>query len=144
MSILNVPIQLNRNNGAVSSKLLDGEPFFDSSTNTLYIYSDRSMSKDVNITGNSKSTSSLTSTQSKQLFNVNNTADDIMYVGGLNVKKLTNTNTNFLLDAESRDVKISGVKIQNQRLTTLTHGEMYGTELPKTGEKGQLFFKIAQ
>ena len=52
MSILNVPIQLNRNNGGPLSQLLDGEPFFDLSTNTLYIYGSVSKLTTVNISGN--------------------------------------------------------------------------------------------
>lgn len=144
MSILNVPIQLNRNNGGPLSQLLDGEPFFDLSTNTLYIYSNVSKLTTVSISGNSKSTSSLRSSHSRQLFEVDNTTlNDFIYVGGLKMEKLGTGNTNFVLDAESRNVQISNVKIQNQRLTTLS-SEMYGNDFPKSPKIGQLFFKLAQ
>lgn len=146
MSILNVPIQLNRYNGAASGELLDGEPFFDLSTNTLYIYSSISNSRHVSITGSSNSTNKLTSRHSRQLFDVDNTTpNDFIYVGGLKIEKFSTGNIDFLLDAEGRDVQISDVKIQNQRLTTLS-SEMYGKDFPRTPKPkiGQLFFKLAQ
>lgn len=143
MSILNVPIQLNRYNGAVWGELLDGEPFFDLSTNTLYIYSSISKLTSVSITGNSKSTNSLTSRLGRQLFEVNNnTPNEFIYVGGLNIQRLSQNSNRFLLAAQDRDITIDSVKLQNQRSTTLS-SEMYGKDFPGSPKKGQLFFKLA-
>ena len=143
MSILNVPIQLNRYNGAAYGELLDGEPFFDLSTNTLYIYSSISKLTSVSITGISKSTNSLTSRLGRQLFEVNNnTPNEFIYVGGLNIQRLSQHSNRFLLAAQDRDITIDSVKLQNQRLTTLS-SEMYGKDFPGSPKNGQLFFKLA-
>lgn len=133
MSILNVPIQINRGNTSpLISSLSIGEPYFDTQANTLYIKSNDSVIK-VNITGESNSTRTLVSNSGLFNFNI---ATSTCSVGGFDIS--TNKWT-----ASSSNVTVGNMKVDDLRTTILT-SEMYGRSFPANPSNGQLFFKLAE
>ena len=128
MSILNVPIQLNR--GTSVPKLKEGEPFFNTSNNYLYIGGTKV--SDVNISGESAKTLSIKN--SNGLFDLSvsaSTAD----IGGFKVSSGSWVSLTML--------NISGIRPSNVGKTVL-NTEMYGKTFPSNPVKGQLFFKLAE
>lgn len=128
MSILNVPIQLNR--GTSVPKLKEGEPFFNTSNNYLYIGGTKV--SDVNISGESAKTLSIKN--SNGLFDLSasaSTAD----IGGFKVSSDSWVSLTML--------NISGIRPGNVGKTVL-NTEMYGKTFPSNPVKGQLFFKLAE
>ena len=128
MSILNVPIQLNR--GTSVPKLKEGEPFFNTSNNYLYIGGTKV--SDVNISGESAKTLSIKN--SNGLFDLSasaSTAD----IGGFKVSGDSWVSLTML--------NISGIRPSNVGKTVL-NTEMYGKTFPSNPVKGQLFFKLAE
>lgn len=156
MSILNVPIQLNRGTSTsfevTNLPLSEGEPYFNLSNNTLYIKSSSSI--DINISGYSDQTRKLEFT-TPQLFTANATSSKLN-VGGFNVQpNTTNTQYTFSPGNSNNVITISDFKINALRSiilrsysssTTLGPG-VYGTksqmESIKNPQKGQLFFALA-
>lgn len=128
MSILNVPVQINR--GTSVPKLKEGEPFFNTSNNYLYIGGTKV--SDVNISGESAKTLSIKN--SNGLFDLSvsaSTAD----IGGFKVSSGSWVSLTML--------NISGIRPSNVGKTVL-NTEMYGKTFPSNPVKGQLFFKLAE
>lgn len=128
MSILNVPVQINR--GTSVPKLKEGEPFFNTSNNYLYIGGTKV--SDVNISGESAKTLSIKN--SNGLFDLSAsayTAD----IGGFKVSSGSWVSLTML--------NISGIRPSNVGKTVL-NTEMYGKTFPSNPVKGQLFFKLAE
>ena len=133
MSILNVPIQINRGTTSPLIRSLSiGEPYFDTQANTLYIKSNDSVIK-VNISGESNSTRALISNSGLFNFIIDTSTCSI---GGFNIS--TNKWT-----ASSSNVTVGNMKVNDLRTTILT-SEMYGRNFPANPSNGQLFFKLAE
>lgn len=128
MSILNVPIQLNR--GTSVPKLKEGEPFFNTSNNYLYIGGTKV--SDVNISGESAKTLSIKN--SNGLFDLSASAPTAD-IGGFKVSSDSWVSLTML--------NISGIRPSNVGKTVL-NTEMYGKTFPSNPVKGQLFFKLAE
>lgn len=128
MSILNVPIQLNR--GTSVPKLKEGEPFFDTSNNYLYVGGTKV--SDVNITGESAKTLSIKN--SNGLFDLSASASSAN-IGGFKVSSGSWVSSTMLT--------VSGIRPSNVGKTVL-NAEMYGRTFPSNPVKGQLFFKLAE
>lgn len=128
MSILNVPIQLNR--GTSVPKLKEGEPFFNTSNNYLYIGGTKV--SDVNISGESAKTLSIKN--SNGLFDLSVSAS-IADIGGFKVSNGSWVSLTMLT--------VSGIRPSNVGKTVL-NTEMYGKTFPSNPVKGQLFFKLAE
>lgn len=128
MSILNVPIQLNR--GTSVPKLKEGEPFFNTSNNYLYIGGTKV--SDVNISGQSAKT--LRIVNNNGLFDLSATGSTAT-IGGFKVSSGSWTSATMLT--------ISGIRPSNVGKTVL-NTEMYGKTFPSNPVKGQLFFKLAE
>ena len=128
MSILNVPIQLNR--GTSVPKLKEGEPFFNTSNNYLYIGGTKV--SDVNISGQSAKT--LRIVNNNGLFDLSATGSTAT-IGGFKVSSGSWTSVTMLT--------ISGIRPSNVGKTVL-NAEMYGSKFPSNPVKGQLFFKLAE
>ena len=131
MSVLNVPIQINRGESNPSlTNLSEGELYCNLSTSTLFMKA--STSVDVNITGQSNSSKNLISNQNLFDFNIDKSSFSI---GGFTV-------TNSLWDS-LYGVTLNKIKITNLGKTILT-SEMYGKNFPSNPSHGQLFFKLAE
>ena len=128
MSILNVPIQLNR--GTSVPKLKEGEPFFNTSNNYLYIGGTKV--SDVNISGQSART--LRIVNNNGLFDLSATGSTAT-IGGFKVSSGSWTSATMLT--------ISGIRPSNVGKTVL-NAEMYGSKFPSIPVKGQLLFKLAE
>ena len=128
MSILNVPIQLNR--GTSVPKLKEGEPFFNTSNNYLYIGGTKV--SDVNISGQSAKT--LRIVNNNGLFDLSATGSTAN-IGGFKVSSGSWKSATMLT--------ISGIRPSNVGKTVL-NAEMYGSKFPSNPVKGQLFFKLAE
>ena len=128
MSILNVPIQLNR--GTSVPKLKEGEPFFNTSNNYLYVGGTKI--SDVNITGESSKTLSIKN--SNGLFDLS-AASSSANIGGFKVSSGSWVSSTMLT--------VSGIRPSNVGKTVL-NTEMYGRTFPSNPVKGQLFFKLAE
>lgn len=139
LSTLNVPIQINRGNSAPNqNNLLEGEPYFDLSTQTLYISNGSSVNINVS---SSNSTSRLAQKSNTDIFSFNS-ENTYCYIGGLHVS--VDSNLNYELSSQSRrNVTLDGVYLSDQRVVTLRSGEMYGNSFPANPKVGQLFFKFA-
>ena len=116
MSILNVPVQINR--GTSVPKLKEGEPFFNLSHNYLYIGGTKV--SDINISGQSDRTLRI----------VNNNG-----IGVFQISSESWTSPELLTN--------SGIRPSNVGKTVL-NTEMYGKTFPSNPVKGQLFFKLAE
>lgn len=125
MSILNVPVQINR--GTSVPPLKEGEPFFNLSNNYLYIGG-----TDVNISGQSAKT--LRIVNNKGLFDLSAT-EPVANIGGFQVSSGSWVSSTMLT--------ISGIRPSNVGKTVLST-EMYGKTFPSSPVKGQLFFKLAE
>lgn len=142
MSVLNVPLQINRGNytTSTSSSLLEGEPFLDSITGTLYVKSIRN--SDVSITGKSGSTNRLYNINNSWMFNFDATNPSSCTIGGYKVDYIIEgTKTRFQFYPQT-DIIINSTQLRRLETTTLSNS-MYGTSLPSSGEDGQLFFLIS-
>lgn len=128
MSILNVPIQLNR--GTSVPKLKEGEPFFNTSNNYLYIGGTKV--SDVNISGESAKTLSIKNSNGLFYLSASASTADI---GGFKVSSDSWVSLTML--------NISGIRPSNVGKTVL-NTEMYGKTFPSNPVKGQLFFKLAE
>ena len=128
MSILNVPIQLNR--GTSVPKLKEGEPFFNTSNNYLYIGGTKV--SDVNISGQSAKT--LRIVNNNGLFDLSATGSTAS-IGGFQISSKSWTSPEL--------ITISGIRPSNVGKTVLNK-EMYGKTFPSNPVKGQLFFKLAE
>lgn len=132
LSILNVPVQINRGSQVpTSSMLLEGEPFLNVTTGTLYIRSNSGV--DINISGQSYSTQSLQHTSGLFNFNINSSSCSI---AGFDI-----TSNNWR--ATSSSVTVRNMRVSELRTTVLTT-EMYGRSFPANPTNGQLFFKLAE
>lgn len=142
MSVLNVPIQINRGtfDSTIRSNLKDGEPFFDLDSNTLYIKDSNSYT--VNISGNSERTNKLYNINNSWMFSFDATNPSSCTIGGYRVDYIIEgTKTRFQFYPQT-DIIINSTQLRRLETTTLSNS-MYGTSLPSSGEDGQLFFLIS-
>lgn len=131
VSILNVPIQLNRGNVSPSiNSLYEGEPYFNLSTNSLYIKSNSKI--DVNITGQSNSTATLKSKNNLFNFDINQNS---CLIGGFTISE---NSWNASITTNINNIRIGNLG------TTILSSEMYGKTFPSNPSNGQLFFKLAE
>lgn len=128
MSILNVPVQINR--GTSVPKLKEGEPFFNLSNNYLYIGGTKV--SDINISGQSDRT--LRIVNNNGLFDLSAT-ESTASIGGFHISSESWTSPEL--------ITISGIRPSNVGKTVL-NTEMYGKTFPSNPVKGQLFFKLAE
>lgn len=128
MSILNVPIQINR--GTSVPKLLEGEPFLNISNNYLYVGGTKV--SDINISGESARTLSIVNNNG--IFNLSATSPTATF-GGFTVSSNSWNASSF--------VTVSSIRPSNVGKTVL-NTEMYGRTFPSNPVKGQLFFKLAE
>ena len=128
MSILNVPVQINR--GTSVPALKEGEPFFNLSDNYLYVGGTKI--SDVNISGQSAKT--LRIVNNNGLFDLSATGSTAS-IGGFQVSPGS--------WASSTMLTVSGIRPSNVGKTVL-NTEMYGKTFPSNPVKGQLFFKLAE
>lgn len=146
MSVLNVPIQINRGTFSLSvgNELAIGEPFFNLDSNTLYIKSSDSNLCTVNITGNSTSTSSMRNRVSNNLYDF---TEQFSYctLGGYHITRtaLTANSEVFTYSPTTNaSIIINSPQVRTLGITTLSNS-MYGRSLPSSGSNGQLFFLIS-
>ena len=128
MSILNVPVQINR--GTSVPHLNEGEPFFDLSDNYLYVGGTKV--SDINISGQSAKT--LRIVNNNGLFDLSAT-ESTASIGGFQISSESWTSPGL--------ITISGIRPSNVGKTVL-NTEMYGKTFPSNPVKGQLFFKLAE
>lgn len=128
MSILNVPVQLNR--GTSVPALKEGEPFFNLSDNYLYVGGTKI--SDINISGQSAKT--LRIVNNNGLFDLSATGSTAS-IGGFQVSSGSWESLTMLT--------VSGIRPSNVGKTVLST-EMYGKTFPSNPVKGQLFFKLAE
>lgn len=146
MSVLNVPIQINRGTFSLSvgNELAVGEPFFNLDSNTLYIKGSDSNLCTVNITGNSTSTSSMRNRVSNNLYDF---TEQLSYctLGGYRITRTALTASSELFTyspTTSASIIINSPQVRTLGITTLSNS-MYGKSLPSNGFNGQLFFLIS-
>lgn len=146
MSVLNVPIQINRGtfNLSVGSGLAVGEPFFNLDSNTLYIKGSDSNLCTVNITGNSTSTSSMRNGVSSNLYDF---TEQLSYctLGGYHITRTAISASSEVFSyrpVTSASIIINSPQVRTLGITTLSNS-MYGRSLPRNGFNGQLFFLIS-
>lgn len=140
MSVLNVPIQINRgNSGIASTYLKEGEPYINLSNKVLYVGG--GSDPHVNISGYSATTNNLTYESDSHLVSLDRYSGP-QYLGGFQIRSTATNVYSFQPVNTSVYVTLSGMYINNLRTTTLMAGEMYGNNFPSNPVTGQLFFKI--
>ena len=137
--ILNVPIQLNRGSSNTPS-LSDGEPYFNTNTQTLFIQGAKGIQ--VNITGDSASTGKLVSNQNSNFISLNRDSSTLN-LGGLYFSYRGSSEYSAMPVLDTINFTLGSIKLSDVRTTTLRQEEMYGTSFPSNPIKGQLFFKFA-
>lgn len=134
MSELKVPIQLNRGN-SLPTDLKEGEPFLILGSMTLSIKGASDTA--VNIEGYSQFTHNIINKNGLFSFNDESIGCEI---GGFTIMK-SESKYNFKPTFASNNITLSNFAIDGLKKTILT-SDMYGSALPPSGVKGQLFFKL--